>query len=110
VTVNLGSVSERLRGDKEFVLKCISVPDYGQYFQFASEALRSDRDVVLAALAAYDNNVYYPALYYTSGDILDDDEVAKIAVKASPRNFYYLSERLKGDKELAVAACVGTNK
>jgi hypothetical protein len=77
-------------------------------FQYASEALRSDREVLFAALAAYPANGYYAALNYTSGDVLDDDEIAKLALKASSQNFSYLSERLRGNKELVIAACVGS--
>jgi hypothetical protein len=46
------------------------------------------------------------ALSYVSGDVLDDYEVAQLAVKVDAQNFLYLSERLRGDKALVIAACV----
>jgi hypothetical protein len=96
------------RGDKEFVLKCVSVPGYGELFQYASEALRNDREVLLAALAAYPPNSSNAVLCFTSSDVLDDDEIAQLALKACAVNFYYMSERLRANKELVVAACVAS--
>ena len=77
--------SSRLRGDKQFILRCFSLPDGGNdgLLEYVSDELKDDKEVVLAALATYRWD------FIVQVDYVDLRNV---------------SERLRHDKEIVLAA------
>ena len=90
-------VSERLRADKEFVLKMVKCdPDS---LSCVHESLKSDRDIVKAAVERLPHT-----LCFASDEMRDDYEIVALAIREaslernSVTRLCNASERLRDDK------------
>ena len=88
--------SEKLRSDKEFVLKILEINPTA--FRYVSNELKSDKEIVLASLKEVSN------LLFTSKDIRNDKEIAHAALDICTTSLVYLSDELKKDKEILAFA------
>lgn len=84
--------------DREFLLDFISKPFGGSVLSFLPEYY-DDREVVLKAVENWHTVFEKVSEWYG-----DDEEIAKIAVSQHGNNFQYLSERLRGSKEMMFLA------
>ncbi|HLM84226.1 MAG TPA: DUF4116 domain-containing protein [Candidatus Bathyarchaeia archaeon] len=102
---SLDLASEELRADKDVVLASFGASS--DNFRYASENLRGDKEVVLAAIRAGGHGASLDILKYASEEMRDDDEVATVVLHDkhdTRKNFEFLSERLRSDKGIALAA------
>ena len=115
----LFKLSDRLRADKEVVLKSIS--RWGPSYEYASEELKADKEVALFALRKTaslelvpeslrdDHDVVTQAIsnaqigdkpfQFASPRIRDDEEVVKLVIAHDPAHIEYASFRIRDDEE-----------
>ena len=94
--------SERLRNDANFIYEIMVTWKKGaETFRFASERLRDDAQLAHVAVAMESE-----ALSYASDRLRDDALFVRTAMQQKQDVFvlYYASERLRSDKEIALAA------
>ena len=89
--------SEKLRGDREFMLAAVKQSGYA--LQHASDELRGDAEVVLAAVR---QDGY--ALVCASQQLKGDREVVLAAVRQEGEALMFASEELQGDREIVLLA------
>ncbi len=120
---NIKYAGKKLRNDHDIILAAVS--RWGLALQYASDALKEKRDIVFAAvkqngyalkyanekfrddkllvIAALKSNGY--ALEFASKKLRDNKEVALEALQSpAGHNFHFVSNRLKADKDIAIAA------
>ena len=100
-------VSDRLRNDIDVVSAAIINDPYFAYFHGnINESLYYDRRIILLTLNQpfhySDIEDYEEFLNNSSNNILDDDEIVLAAIKKSGRNYKYISERLKNNKDILI--------
>ena len=99
--------SEKLKSDKEFMLKALLIWSFDKYetknyssgLKYASEELKSDKEFMLA-VAEFDKS----SLEYASEKLKSDKEFMLAALKNDEYALKYASEELKSDKEFMLAA------
>ena len=88
-----GYASDRLKDDKEVLLK--AAKNDGQSLYFASQSLRADKEVVLEAVK---NKAII--LKYASKELRNDKDVAIAAVTQNKKSLSYISDELKKDEDI----------
>lgn len=94
-----------VKDDKDFMLYFL--PSCAHALQYLSDRLKEDKDIVEAATTS---NGY--AIKFASKKWQDDVNLAmKVVVNNHTNNLQYLSDRLKDNREVVIAAvtCLGTN-
>ena len=108
--------AEALRADKEVVMA--AVRNYGNALEYAADPLRADKDVAMAALGAkarkdpgscwryevHDERAEDNAFKYVDRMLLADKQVAMAVVARDADVFTHLSDALRKDKEVVLAA------
>lgn len=100
-------VSDRLRNDIDVVSTAIINSPFGAYFYGnINESLYYDKKILLLTLNQpfhySDIEDYEEFLNDSSNNILDDDEIVLAAINKSGRNYKYISERLKNNKDILI--------
>lgn len=104
--------SERLKSEKDFVMKAVCHSTKGTsdsedptrlVFAYISEDFKTDREVVLAAVRRTGM-----ALKFAPKDFQNDREIVLAAVSEDGRAFQYASQQLKEEKDFVLQA-VGKN-
>jgi hypothetical protein len=96
--------SAELQDDWDFVLHLVKVPWRGDAVKYASARLRGDKEIILAAI---EEGFSMFALKYASSELQDDREFVLECVQLAPNGshaIYHASDRLRGDKEIILAA------
>lgn len=113
------SISDRLRDDKDFILKLMEIRRDVLY-KAASKRLRDDEDVILKSLKYKKDSLYYASerlkddkefvkkamdvkdgvLQYASKRLRDDIDLAIYSIMKNPKNVKYISSRLKKDSRI----------
>lgn len=123
---NFLKASEELRGDKDFVLSLLPLIKNNPFAiaNGLSEELRDDKDVIMALIEKEDYSILnstsntadnllevmmafqfrFGVLEFTSERLRDDEEVALAAVQKMGDAFGYVSTRLKGNRDIFIAA------
>lgn len=83
---------DNFRDDKEIALLAIKNETYGLSLKYFSPRLQNDKEVVIAQLNK--NDIEY-VLMYVSEELRDNEEVADLAMSQNPKQYKYLSARLK---------------
>ena len=93
--------ADELLCDREFFKRAVEInPDA---LEFASKEIRADREIVLAAVSVYGYGSKTP-LKYVAKEFCDDKEIVMAAVYQFSKAIVYASDRLKGDKDVAISA------
>ena len=93
----LENATEELRGDREVVMRAVSVNGHALYH--AAEELRGDREVVMKAVS---QDGY--ALMHAAEELRGDREVVMKAVSQDGYALHHAAEELKGDQEVVMKA------
>ena len=102
--------STELQDDREVVLHCVK--NGGNAIEHASARLRGDKEIILAAATAKGTTEYWKrnsatVLYLASAELQDDRDVVLHCVKNGGDAINHASARLRGDKEIILAAATG---
>ena len=95
----LNLASSELQDDREVVLHCVK--NNGDAIKHASARLRGDKEIILAAARERNSDT---VLSFASTELQDDREVVLRCVELIPDAIYHASSRLRGDKEIILAA------
>lgn len=98
---NLKNLDKALRADKELVMA--AVKGDGKNLYWASKALRDDKEIAINAIK-YGYNAY--AFEYVSDRLKSDRDVALAAVEYSAFNMRLVGDELKHDADLIRDACI----
>ena len=91
-----------LQDDREFVLECVQLaPNGSNAIDHASARLRGDKEIILAAARKWNSAT---VLNLASTELQDDREVVLHCVKIRGDAIKHASARLRGDKEIILAA------
>ena len=103
----LNVASTELQDDREVVLHCVK--NGGEAIKHASARLRGDKEIILAAATGEYGKWNYSAtvLNLASTELQDDREVVLHCVKNGGEAIKHASARLRGDKEIILAAATG---
>ena len=98
----LNVASTELQDDREVVLHCVK--NGGDAIKHASARLRGDKEIILAAARKWNSE---SVLNLASTELQDDREVVLHCVKNCGYAIKHASARLRGDKEIILAAATG---
>ena len=106
----LNLASTELQDDRDVVLHCVK--NGGNAIEHASARLRGDKEIILAAATAKGTTEYWKrnsatVLYLASAELQDDRDVVLHCVKNGGDAIKHASARLRGDKEIILAAATG---
>ena len=90
--------SAELQDDRDVVLHCVK--ETGVALYYASARLRGDKEIILAAAWSFSDTV----LDLASAELQDDRDVVLHCVKNGGDAIKHASARLRGDKEIILAA------
>ena len=98
----LDLASAELQDDREVVLHCVkNAMHKGDAIKHASARLRGDKEIILAAAEKWQSAT---VLNLASSELQDDREVVLHCVKNNGDAIKHASARLRGDKEIILAA------
>ncbi len=101
----LAHASERLRLDREMVLKALKY-NFGSALQFTSEELKNDKEVVLEALKTSIPGWGNCPLSWASEELRSDVDFVLQAIKENRDSLFCISdslkEKMKGDREFVL--------
>jgi uncharacterized pyridoxamine 5'-phosphate oxidase family protein len=95
--ISLNDVSERLKNDRDVVLKAIS--KHGDNILFANKKFLADKVVVLAAMKKTGERCNH-IFEKISTALKNDDELVNMTLKNSPECLIHLTEKYSDNKEL----------
>lgn len=98
---SLELVHEELRGDRNFIHKCITeanIPDVFSWSHFPEE-LKQDRDLVIEGVRKDVNALLFTLMYFQ-----DDHELFEIAVSKDGQFLQHLPDWARADKGIVLAA------
>ena len=98
----LNLASTELQDDREVVLHCVK--NGVDAIKHASARLRGDKEIILAAARKWNSDT---VLNLASTELQDDRDVVLHCVKNCGDAIKHASARLRGDKEIILAAATG---
>ena len=101
----LNLASTELQDDRDVVLHCVK--RRGDAVKHASARLRGDKEIILAAVKEWMQVLRHKCSSLASTELQDDREVVLECVKNGGDAIKHASARLRGDKEIILAAATG---